>query len=80
MRSGLNADSPARRVHSVKTITVVCPEGLHEQLQNLVESGWVNSAEEALLEALRRFLDSHRLDLQQAQVMEDVHWGLHGDD
>ena len=44
------------------------------------DEGWVKGAEEAVLEALRRFLDSHRPDLQRMQVLKDVEWGLHGRD
>jgi hypothetical protein len=29
---------------------------------------------------LRRFLDSHRGDLMQDLIREDVEWGLHGTD
>ncbi|MDB6057412.1 MAG: hypothetical protein JWO95_1256 [Verrucomicrobiales bacterium] len=64
----------------MKSITVECPDQLHEQLQKLVQSGWVKDQQEAMVEALRRFLDSHRPDLQEAQVLKDVEWGLLGND
>jgi len=63
---------------AIKTIAVECPDQLHEQLQALVREGWFVTPEQALLEALRRFLDSHLPDLQRAQMMNDVQWGLHG--
>jgi Arc/MetJ-type ribon-helix-helix transcriptional regulator len=62
----------------MKTIAVECPDALHEQLQMLVREGWVKNPEHAVLEALRRFLDSHRPDLLRAQVLNDVEWGLPG--
>lgn len=31
-----------------------------------------------LLEALRRFLESHSGDLTEAMIQDDVNWGLHG--
>ena len=65
-------------VGPVKTIAVECPDQLHEQLQTLAREGWIKNPEQAALEALRRFLDSHRPDLQRAQIMSDVEWGLHG--
>jgi len=64
----------------MKTISIQCPDQLHEELLSFVREGWVKGAEEAVLEALRRFLDSHRPDLQRMQVMKDVEWGLHGRD
>jgi len=64
----------------VKSITLECPEQLHLKLQVLVQGGWVKGPEEAVLEALRRFLDSHNPDLQIAQILSDVQWGLHGND
>jgi Arc/MetJ-type ribon-helix-helix transcriptional regulator len=62
----------------MKTIAVECPEQLHQQLEWMVREGWVKSPEQAVLEALRRFLDSHRPDLRRAQILKDVEWGLHG--
>ncbi len=64
----------------MKTITVNCPEQLHHQLQSMVQEGWFKDSEAALLEALRRFLDSHHPDLQRLQILNDVEWGLHGRD
>lgn len=65
-------------VSAMKTIAVECPDELHEQLQMLAREGWIKDPEQAVLEALRRFLDSHRPDLQRAQIMSDIQWGLHG--
>ena len=62
----------------MKTIAVECPAQLHEQIQALVREGWIKNSEQAVLEALRRFLDSHRPDLQREQILSEVQWGLHG--
>ena len=62
----------------MKSITVECPDQLHEQLLTLVRSGWARSPEEAVIEALRRFLESHRPELQEAHVLKDAEWGLKG--
>jgi len=64
----------------MKTIAVECPDHMLEQLETLAREGWIKSPEQAALEALRRFLDSHRPDLQRAQILNDVQWGLHGGD
>jgi metal-responsive CopG/Arc/MetJ family transcriptional regulator len=62
------------------TLTVQCPDQLAAQLDQFVIEGWVADRGEALTEALRRFLESHRPDISRAQVLADVEWGLHGTD
>jgi Arc/MetJ-type ribon-helix-helix transcriptional regulator len=64
----------------MKSITVECPDQLHEQLQKLVQTGWVKSPQDAMIEALRRFLDSRHSDVREAQLLKDVEWGLRGHD
>jgi hypothetical protein len=71
---------PPEYPHFVKTIAIECPDRLHEQLETLAREGWIRSPEPAVLEALRRFLDSHQPELQRAQILSDVQWGLHGRD
>jgi hypothetical protein len=46
----------------------------------MVREGWVADQQQAMIEALRRFLDSHRPELIESQVLADVEWGLHGKD
>ena len=36
--------------------------------------------EDLMLDALRRFLESHRAELMERFIREDVQWGLHGDE
>lgn len=62
------------------TLTVQCPDQLAEQLDRFVKDGWATDAAETMVEALRRFLESHRPDIARAQVLADVEWGLHGKD
>jgi metal-responsive CopG/Arc/MetJ family transcriptional regulator len=64
----------------MKTLSIQCPDALAERLEQLVREGWVASQEQAIVEALRRFLDSHRPELIESQVLADVEWGLHGQD
>jgi Arc/MetJ-type ribon-helix-helix transcriptional regulator len=64
----------------MKTVTIECPDRLHEQLARLVEAGWFKSPEEGALEALRRYLSCHSGELQEGQILADVEWGLHGRD
>ena len=57
-----------------------CPDELADRLRKLVRDGWVADEQQALIEALRRFLDSHRPELIESQTLADVEWGLHGND
>jgi len=60
----------------MKTITLECPDRLHEQLAKLVAAGWFRSPEDAALEAVRRYLSLHSVELQEQQIMADVQWAL----
>lgn len=62
------------------TIQTEIPVGLLTQAQKLVEAGWFRSLDEVLLDALRRFLESHRVELMEEFIRQDVEWGLHGDE
>ncbi len=42
-----------------------------------LEAGWFRDINDLFLEALRRYLDSHRPELI---IRQDVKWGLHGRD
>jgi len=64
----------------MKTLSIECPDGLAERLEQMVREGWVADQQQAMVEALRRFLDSHRPELIESQVLADVEWGLHGKD
>ena len=65
---------------NMTTLTVQCPDQLAEQLDDFVKDGWAADTGEAMVEALRRFLESHRPDIVSAQVLADVEWGLNGKD
>jgi len=62
------------------TIRVEVPTSLLAQAQNLVESGWFRNFDEIMLDALRRFLESHRAELIEEFIRQDVEWGLTGND
>jgi Arc/MetJ-type ribon-helix-helix transcriptional regulator len=65
---------------SMTTLTVQCPDQLAERLGEFVKEGWAADVGETMVEALRRFLDSHRPDVARTQALADVEWGLHGKD
>ena len=61
----------------LKTITLECPDRLHEQPARLVAAGWYKWPEDAVLEAVvQRCLSLRSVELQEKQVMADVHWAL----
>lgn len=64
----------------MKNLMVICPDQIQKQLEAFVKDGWAENIDEAVVEALRRFLDSHNSDLVKSQVLADVEWGLHGRD
>jgi Arc/MetJ-type ribon-helix-helix transcriptional regulator len=56
------------------------PIRLLTEINTLVEAGWFRSLDELLLDALRRFVESHPAELMEGFIREDVAWGLGGDD
>ncbi len=46
----------------------------------LVKAGWFRDEKDVFSEAIRRFLDTHRPDLIDKFIPEDVEWGLRGQD
>ena len=60
------------------TIQTDVPIRLLTEMQMLVEVGWFRDLEDLVLDALRRFVESHRAELMERFVREDVEWGLHG--
>jgi Arc/MetJ-type ribon-helix-helix transcriptional regulator len=62
------------------TIQTDVPIGLLSEMQRLVELGWFRDLDELMLDALRRFVESHRAELTGRFIREDVEWGLQGDE
>ena len=60
-------------------LSIAFPDRLRQKLDSYVADGWAASADDIVVEALRRFLDSHAPSLVESQVMSDVEWGLRGD-
>ena len=56
------------------------PINLVTQAQKLVDAGWFRDFDDLFLDALRRFIESHRDKLMEEFIREDVEWGLTGDD
>ena len=62
------------------TIQTNVPIRLLTEMESLVEAGWFRDLDELMLNALRRFVESHRADLMEGFIRENVEWGLRGDD
>jgi Arc/MetJ-type ribon-helix-helix transcriptional regulator len=62
------------------SMAVELPQRLREQVRALVDQGWFSTEEELVHEAVRRFVESHRPELTTRYVLDDVEWGLSGDD
>lgn len=52
------------------------PVRLLVEMRTLVDEGWFRSLDDLLLEAIRRYVDTHRPQLMERFVREDVEWGL----
>ena len=62
----------------MKTVQMEVPERLYKYANILVKEGWFRDEKEVFSEAIRRFLDSHRPELMEQFILDDVEWGLHG--
>lgn len=66
----------------MKTVqtAVEVPEHLYKMANVLVKEGWFRDENDIFSEAIRRFLDSHRSELMEKYILDDVEWGLEGND
>ena len=64
----------------MKAICTELPDQLYQEVRILVEKGWFRNEDDIILEALRRFLDTHKVELMEKFIREDVEWGLHGEE
>ena len=62
------------------TIQTEVPLGLLTEVQKMVDAGWFRSLDEVIRDALRRFVESHRTELIEEFIREDIEWGLRGDE
>ena len=64
---------------STTSIHTEVPTDLINQAQKLVDAGWFRDLDEIMLDALRRFLESHREELMEDFIRQDIEWGLQSD-
>ena len=56
------------------------PSSLVSQAGRLVKAGWHQTLDEIISDALRRYLESHREELMEDFIEQDVEWGLRGNE
>ena len=64
----------------MQTLTTELPSRLETEVKKQIKAGWFANENELILEALRRYLETHPADLAEHFVREDIEWGLAGDD
>ena len=63
-------------INIMKTIQTQLPEKIYKKALDLVNQGWFRDEQDIFSEAIRRYLDSHRPDLMEKFIRDDVEWGL----
>jgi Arc/MetJ-type ribon-helix-helix transcriptional regulator len=63
----------------VTTVQTNLPTRLVAQVKSLIAEGWFEDMDDLIADALRRLLDTHRPELMERYILEDVEWGLHGE-
>jgi len=64
-----------------ETVTTIrMPKQLAEQVQTYIQAGWFSTLNELVVEALRRYLETHQIELAEQFIWQDVEWGLHGNE
>jgi hypothetical protein len=69
-----------QEVNMPEPVVVNVPPRLFAQLETLVKEGWYTDVDSLVVEALRRYLEAHNLDLSEQFIRQDVDWGLHGNE
>ena len=64
-----------------KTVTVQTevPAQRVNEAEMLIQADWYRSLDEVFFDALRRFVESHRGELMEQFIREDVEWGFRGE-
>ena len=63
-------------VLALKTLALKVPDGLAQEVANLVRAGWFASEEEVVRLALAEFLQRNKFRLQEEHQLEDIRWAL----
>ncbi len=49
-------------------------------MESLIDEGCFSDANGLIVDALRRFLETHRPELMEQYIWKDVEWGLRGEE
>ena len=59
-------------------INLPLPPRIKEQVEDQIRQGWFSDLNSLILEALRRYLETHSGELSERWIDQDVEWGLRG--
>ena len=65
---------------AVEATTIKLPPRLAHEAEIYIQSGWAPDLNTLVVEALRRYLESHKMELQERFLLEDIEWALKGND
>ena len=60
----------------MNAISLELPDQMTADVDKAVEAGWFADRQEAIRQAIREFINSRRLDLQEQQQLDDIAWAL----
>ncbi|MCQ3938207.1 MAG: CopG family transcriptional regulator [Chloroflexi bacterium] len=60
--------------------TVKLPPQLAKMAEEYVREGWSIDMNSLIVEALRRYMETHQAQILERFIEEDVEWGLNGDE
>jgi len=60
--------------------TVKLPVRLAKMAEEYVQEGWSVDMNSLIVEALRRYMETHQAQILEQFIEEDVEWGLKGDE
>ena len=69
-----------RKDDAMQTVQIELPEQLYKSVNALVKNGWFKDEKEVLYEAIRKFVESYHPELIEKFILDDVEWGLHGEE
>ena len=58
----------------MNAILLELPDQLTADVDKAVAAGWFVDRQEVIREAVREFVNSRRLDLQERQLLDDITW------
>ena len=61
-------------------VVIDLPPRLREEVQAYIKQGWALDLNSLVIEALRRYLESHKTELTEHFFWRDVEWGLKGNE